>query len=251
MRVLAARPTSASTARTRLPSLYSGEEGDPSKCPFFGGPNGGGIGDANIATGVLFVLVVVLMRLAILRFFSYGPRRVLALLTMMLPRAAAAATAPQAYCNVAMDTGRIPTLPSSTTLVQVQVFIRHGSRTKASVSSPPHWPGEDDATYSCSEALVEAPDADLPDGEVLFRKSYARGRNQLKGNCALGQLVEDGVQYRAGLDGQRGELRLAWKSHRIVRPIDRPKDLGNGPYDHRTTRGRLGRRGLGCCGRVG
>ena len=49
------------------PRLYSSDEdADPSKCPFFGGPNGGGIGDANIATAALFLITIfVLNRLLV------------------------------------------------------------------------------------------------------------------------------------------------------------------------------------------
>jgi hypothetical protein len=42
-------------SRHRPAKLVAGKEGDPSKCPFLGGPNGGGLGDANILTGLVFV----------------------------------------------------------------------------------------------------------------------------------------------------------------------------------------------------
>ena len=48
--------------------------GDPSKCPFLGGSNGGGLGDANIATGLLFVATVLLLRFVLLRFFATDPQ---------------------------------------------------------------------------------------------------------------------------------------------------------------------------------
>jgi hypothetical protein len=55
-----------------------------------------------------------------------------------------------------------------------------------------------DAVYNCTGAWpLEGPNSPsgdvLPDGAVLFRKQYARGRNLLKGNCALGQLSADGI----------------------------------------------------------
>ena len=66
--------------RCRAPLLYPGQRDEsqlskaPSKCPFFGGPNGGGIGDANIVTYALFVLVVLALRQAIIRI---SPQRML------------------------------------------------------------------------------------------------------------------------------------------------------------------------------
>ena len=104
--------------------------------------------------------------------------------------ASQAATFP--YCNVAMDTGVIPPLPKSGELVQVQVFIRHGSRTPSSLAKTPSWAGAQEAEYDCTARLLEAPDADLPD-PVLFSKQYLRGRNELPGNCMLGQLVSAGL----------------------------------------------------------
>ena len=77
--VAACAPLLRSVARSSQPLLYSGEDGDASKCPFFGGPNGGGIGDANIATGALFVLVIVLLNRLIVLAAAIGPRRLLAM----------------------------------------------------------------------------------------------------------------------------------------------------------------------------
>ena len=48
-------------------SLFGGKEGDVSKCPFFGGPNGGGVGDANIVTACIFVAFVLILRLLLLK----------------------------------------------------------------------------------------------------------------------------------------------------------------------------------------
>ena len=76
----------ALSTRTPHPSLYSDGSGDVSKCPFFGGPNGGGLGDANIVTGALFVAVVLVLRWALLRLFAAGPRGVLASLVLLLNR---------------------------------------------------------------------------------------------------------------------------------------------------------------------
>ena len=99
------------------------------------------------------------------------------------------------YCNEAMDTGVIPPLPPATELLQVHALIRHGSRTKCSTGSE-CWAGDADAVYECSAALLEGPDADAASGGVLFEKLYTRGKNQLRGNCALGQLVASGLQMQ-------------------------------------------------------
>ena len=99
------------------------------------------------------------------------------------------------YCNVAMDTGVIPPLPAATELLQVHVLIRHGSRTKCSAGSE-CWAGESDAVYQCSATLLEGPDADDASSGVLFKKLYTRGKNELRGNCALGQLVASGLQMQ-------------------------------------------------------
>lgn len=114
---------------------------------------------------------------------------------LLLARFLVAATS-WPYCNTAMDTGRIPPLPASAELVQAQVFIRHGARVRCSLA-PDCWDGALDAEYDCSAALLQGPLAPtgsaLPDGSVLYRKLYTKGRNELNGNCALGQLVADGV----------------------------------------------------------
>ena len=104
----------------------------------------------------------------------------------------------------------IPPLPNGTVLVQVQILIRHGSRTQWSTRQC--WNGGL-PEYNCSATLLEGPIAPpttvLPKGSVLFRKEYTRGRNQLPGNCALGQLVHDGIemQRRSGR-----HLRAAYSS---------------------------------------
>lgn len=110
--------------------------------------------------------------------------------------AALAGTTPHPYCNVKMDTGVIPPLAqgTATSLVQVQVLIRHGSRT-SSHATPGCWAGDSTAEYDCTDAtLLEAPDANLPDGNTYYRKIYSRGRNRLRGSCALGQLVAEGLE---------------------------------------------------------
>ena len=92
------------TAHARAPPtrLYAGEDGDASKCPFFGGPNGGGIGDANIATALLFVLLIVVLRVLLINTV-FRPRRILLSLMFLfrgLPGAAAAtAAAPGAFAH--------------------------------------------------------------------------------------------------------------------------------------------------------
>lgn len=65
----AAAAVGAPCSRHPPPALFEGKggDGDASKCPFFGGANGGGVGDANIVTGALFVACVFLLRALLLR----------------------------------------------------------------------------------------------------------------------------------------------------------------------------------------
>ena len=61
-----------SIQRTSEPLLFGGKDTEwdgtkPSKCPFTGGSNGGGLGDFNILTLSVFVLSVVLLRLCLRR----------------------------------------------------------------------------------------------------------------------------------------------------------------------------------------
>jgi hypothetical protein len=97
------------------------------------------------------------------------------------------------YCNNAMDTGAIPPLAAGADLVQVTVLHRHGARTGGAA---PCWPEGEGAplAYNCTSAVLEGPDAGAaPGSAVLFRKVYARGRNELRGGCGLQQLVGAGV----------------------------------------------------------
>ena len=66
-------------SRVPPPLLYSGKaDADPSKCPFFGGPNGGGFGDFNIVTGVSFVFFVFAMNRLLVAAIALGPQRIAA-----------------------------------------------------------------------------------------------------------------------------------------------------------------------------
>ena len=124
----------------------------------------------------------------------------------MLPILLTASLAAHPYCNVAMDTGVVPPLPSDTNLVQVHTLIRHGSRTKCSVGAE-QWAGESDTVYDCSASLLLGPDANTST-KILFRKLYTPGKNQLRGNCALGQLVASGLEMQRA-SGRR--LRAAYE----------------------------------------
>lgn len=67
------------------PLLYAGGEGDAKRCPFFGGNNGGGIGDANLATALVFLLSVLLLRLLLMNAaIVLRPRRILTSAMLLL-----------------------------------------------------------------------------------------------------------------------------------------------------------------------
>ena len=121
------------------------------------------------------------------------------------------------YCNVDMQTGVIPPFPAGSTLVQAQILIRHGSRTKCSTFQC--W-ADDDTSYECNATLLDGPIAPqaevLPAGSLVFSKGYLQGRNQLPGNCATGQLVEDGVKMQLA-NGKN--LREAYSSILPVSPV--------------------------------
>ena len=75
-----ARCQRVSATRALPPRLLDDGTGDTSKCPFFGGPRGRGIGDVNIVSGVLFIGVVILVQ----RMLTRGPLRLLRDLVMLL-----------------------------------------------------------------------------------------------------------------------------------------------------------------------
>ncbi len=142
---------------------------------------------------------------------------------LALAAAAGRSWAPgRSYCNEAMDTGVIPPLPppETSSLVQVHVAIRHGSRVKDSANKGECWDGQNATTYDCSATLLEGPLAPpssvLPKGEVLFRKEFARGRNALPGNCGVGQLVSDGIKMQ---QASGAHLREAYASILPASPV--------------------------------
>lgn len=54
-------------SRSAPPLALTGSDGDPSKCPFTGGPNGGGFGDYNLGTALVTVLAVLALRTIFIR----------------------------------------------------------------------------------------------------------------------------------------------------------------------------------------
>ena len=73
---LSRRSTTLRSARLQPIALFesmgnstSAGMGDSSKCPFTGGDNGGGLGDANILTFTVFIAVVLVMRWLLRRIF--------------------------------------------------------------------------------------------------------------------------------------------------------------------------------------
>ena len=147
----------------------------------------------------------------------------------------AMATHDHPYCNTAMNTGIIPSF-AGTKLIQVHVLHRHGSRTKASVGKVPCWAGEEDTQYMCTAAPLEAPDFRRPNGAVMFKKVYARGRNSLHGNCALGQLVTSGLEMCSASGRHLRQaygslLPLSLSGHEsdvFLRSDDSPRTLASG-----------------------
>lgn len=131
----------------------------------------------------------------------------------------AAHAASDPYCNEAMATGLIPPLPSAE-LVQVHVLIRHGSRVVSDAKNClDRWEGSGEASYNCTATLLEGasapafPASGLPGGSVLYRKTYAEGRNAVPGNCATGALVE------SGLEMQRANGRHLRQAYDAILPV--------------------------------
>lgn len=143
------------------------------------------------------------------------------------------------YCNNAMDTGVIPPLPTGSNLLQVHVLHRHGSRTQWDAGAT-CWDGFDTMEYDCTSHVLEAAEAplgtDLPNGTLLYRKTYLPNRNQLLGNCAVGQLVNDGaamcrasgVHLREAYDDLLPSSPEGHVSDFFLRSDDEPRTLASG-----------------------
>ena len=100
------------------------------------------------------------------------------------------------YCNVEPKTYSIPTIaPAGLALQQVQVFIRHGDRVRASGGDC--WPN-DTAVYECEDLnvlLASNSHTEAVQDQVLtrvYRKAYLPGRETLPGSCGLGVLTARG-----------------------------------------------------------
>ena len=100
------------------------------------------------------------------------------------------------YCNVEPKTYPIPTIaPAGLALQQVQVFIRHGDRVRASGGDC--WPN-DTAIYECEDLnvlLASNTHTEAVQDQALtrvYRKAYLPGRETLLGSCGLGVLTARG-----------------------------------------------------------
>mmetsp|Transcript_29225 Transcript_29225/g.63422 ORF Transcript_29225/g.63422 Transcript_29225/m.63422 type:complete len:533 (-) Transcript_29225:396-1994(-) len=123
----------------------------------------------------------------------------------LVPGAFAAASDFQAiipqYCHIQRDWGALPERPEGVSeLRQVQVFIRHGSRTQA--SSDYCWHGDQEGEWTCSLNYLDNSVQESSPLTASYRAQYMPGRNALKGNCMTGQLVSSGFEMEYN-NGQR------------------------------------------------
>ena len=102
-RLAASRPSCADAMlRACTPVLYSGNgTGDASKCPFFGGPNGGGIGDANLVTAAVFLLTIVAMNRLFIICATLRPQSVAGSFLTMASRTKQVLSSLLACCRLA------------------------------------------------------------------------------------------------------------------------------------------------------
>ncbi|KAF0692579.1 Aste57867_16391 [Aphanomyces stellatus] len=128
------------------------------------------------------------------------------------------------YCSKHIENNAIQRLatPDKYTLLQVQVIMRHGARTLASRSSC--WAGYN-VTWTCNARMHVAPhlDGDTTAHHVYDNK-YVEGETVLKGNCHLGQLLDEG--YNQELQNGRTFRKAYIDSNTLFRATERV-DLSN------------------------
>jgi hypothetical protein len=146
------------------------------------------------------------------------------------------------YCNVDPTAYPIPTIaPAGLSLQQLQVFIRHGDRVRASGGDC--WPN-DAAIYACEDldvALASSQGARTTDNLNLarvYRKTYLPGRQALAGSCGLGALTARGYAQqvtnaevlRAAYGNWLPDLNNATEASSafLLRSTDSPRTLQSG-----------------------
>ena len=125
------------------------------------------------------------------------------------------------YCSKDISARNIPQLTKSeedliNKLVQVQVIIRHGSRTPFTKYSC--WNGYD-VQWNCNltEVMYVSPSRQKASSKWLFRKIYDGSPNSLGGNCETGQLLEDGY-VQESINGKiLREAYIGPKSHHLLK----------------------------------
>eukprot|EP01116_Phalansterium_solitarium_P002341 TRINITY_DN1229_c0_g2_i1.p2 TRINITY_DN1229_c0_g2~~TRINITY_DN1229_c0_g2_i1.p2 ORF type:complete len:435 (-),score=166.64 TRINITY_DN1229_c0_g2_i1:380-1684(-) len=110
----------------------------------------------------------------------------------------AAAAADYDYCQAPGPVQSVDT--NGLTLKFVQVITRHGDRTPTMLLP------NDDSVWWCNLTSLDLPDtnsdAAMPVPPRLYRKKYMANREELRGNCALGQLTAKGLGQHYTLGGQ-------------------------------------------------
>ena len=110
---------------------------------------------------------------------------------------------PPAYCSTNSSVRSIPPLSAADmalvdSLLQVQVLIRHGSRTLDEVESC--WNNYNITWNNCNCTTLQIPSNSYTSSNVaqpwLFRKLYDGSPNDLGGNCETGQLLGFGYEQQ-------------------------------------------------------
>ncbi|KAG9414751.1 hypothetical protein AC1031_008166 [Aphanomyces cochlioides] len=147
-----------------------------------------------------------------------------------------------AYCAKDMNLNAIQPLedPSSVELVQVQIVVRHGARTPCFADVC--WKDYDEE-WNCNEREITRPQLgnDIP--SVEFTKVFTAGSNIRRGNCSLGQLIDEGydqeianakhfrdayVGRKSGLFGASEAIDLTNSSDIYLESSDIPRTLQSG-----------------------
>ncbi|ETW03570.1 hypothetical protein H310_04983 [Aphanomyces invadans] len=128
------------------------------------------------------------------------------------------------YCSNHVEENVITPLPhpDKYTLQQVQIVMRHGARTLATRSSC--WAGYN-VTWSCNAKFRVSPQLDNATSlHHVYDTRYMDGETALKGNCHIGQLLDEGYAQ----EFQNGRtFRQAYVDTGALFPDNKPADLTN------------------------